>query len=277
MNDEDAGDAAGGREAPASATSAIDRALDLLGIVVEARRPVTLAEASAAADLSKPTAHRILRLLAKRGLLRQQADRSYILGAAIYEVAGQVLDQLEFAREARAALNWLQSVTPEAIHFAVLTEEVPICVAKIEGRRPYRMASTLGSPLSMHCTSIGKAILAYLPEQRVADLIDSRELTRHTSRTITKAAVLRAELDDVRAQGYAIDDEENEDTIRCVAAPVFDARGEIVGGVSVAAPTFHLSLDEAHLLAPSVIQAGKMISSALGAPQQFPLLSTRDA
>jgi DNA-binding IclR family transcriptional regulator len=245
---------------------AIDRALDLFAIAVNAGGPMTLAEAASQAGLSKPTAHRILQTLVSHRLLRQDENRSYRLGPEAYSLSGKALSQMEYAREARAGLDWLQEVTPETIHFGALSGDVPVYVAKVEGRRPYRMASTLGTQLPMHCTAIGKCVLAFLSSERAAPFLTASRLTRQTAHTITKVGELKAQLEEIRERGYSIDDEENEDNIRCVGAPVFGAGGEIVGGLAVSAPTFHLSLSEAHALAPATMAAAAKISSALGAP-----------
>jgi DNA-binding IclR family transcriptional regulator len=256
---------ANGRDPSQGPPSAIDRALDLFAIAVNAHGPLTLAEAAGQAGLSKPTAHRILRILVSRGLLRQAEDRSYCLGKEAYALAGKSLSQLEYAREARVGLDWLKTITPEAIHFAALAGDVPVYVAKIEGSRPYRMASTIGTPLPIHCTSIGKSVLAFLSPEKAAHHLAAVSYERRTVHTMTKVSQLKAQLTEIRAQGYAIDDEENEENIRCVGAPVFDSNGDVIGGVSVSSPTFHLSLEEAHALAPFVVKAAAMISSALGA------------
>jgi IclR family acetate operon transcriptional repressor len=257
-------------ERPAPPT-AIDRAFDLLTVAVEADQPVTLSEAATRAGLPKPTAHRILRLLVNRGLLRQDAERAYAVGPRFYGLAGKALSEMQYVREAQEALQWLQSLTPETIHFAVLTGDLPVYVAKIESRRPYRMASTIGKPLKMHCTAIGKAVLAYLPPERQAAYLEPGRLERYTPNTITKPEALRSELDGIRVRGFAIDDSEETQDLRCVAAAVFDARAEVIGGLSVSAPTFHLSLDDALSLAPAVMTAGRMVSLALGAtPQALP-------
>src|SRR3954452_5758118 len=135
-----------GQEKQAEPTSAVDRALDLWKIVVNAQRPLTLAEVAGQAELSKPTAHRILKTLITRGLLRQDQSRSYRLGPETFALAGRALDQLEYAGEARGGIDYLKSVTPETIHFAALVGDVPVHVAEDLGSRPYRLSSNLGVP-----------------------------------------------------------------------------------------------------------------------------------
>jgi DNA-binding IclR family transcriptional regulator len=250
------------------ATSAVDRAFDLLTIAVDADGPLTLADAAAQARIPKPTAHRIMRTLVARGLLTQEEDRTYRVGSKLYGLAGKTLAQMEYVREAQPGLRWLQSVTPETIHFAVLTGEQAVFVAKLESRTPYRMASTVGMSLAMHCTSIGKAILAFMPAERRAPYLAPERLVRHTANTITKPAALEEELELIRTRGFSIDDAENEDNIRCTGAPVFDAQATVIGGIGVASTSFHLSHEAALALAPATMYAGRLVSLALGAPPE---------
>ena len=245
--------------------SSVDRALDLFAVAVEARGPIMLAELAERTGLSKSTAHRSLRLLVSRKLLRQESNRSYRLGSKAYALTTLSLEQLDYADEAQAGMDWLKTVTPEAIHFAALLGDVPVYVAKIEGARPYRMASRIGLPIPFHSTSIGKAVLANLPPAQLEARLTG-SLPALTVHTITDPRRLRAQLVEIRNRGFAIDDEENKENIRCVGAPVFSASGDVVGGLSVEAPTFNMSLEKAQQLGPSVVRAATMISTALGAP-----------
>ncbi|MEW1986719.1 IclR family transcriptional regulator [Pseudarthrobacter oxydans] len=260
-----AADAVGVSQPDAAPPGAIDRALELFAIIAYAGEPLSLAEAASQAGLSKPTTHRILKILVARGLLRQDQNRMYRLGARAYALATATLSHIELAREAQIGLDWLQTVTPEAIHFAALVGDTVVYVAKTEGTRPYRMASAVGSQLPVHSTAIGKVLLAFLPPER-ADRILPDVLVRFTDATITDVSELKSQFPEIRAKGYAIDDEENEENIRCIGAPVFGPANEVVGGVSVSAPSFILSRSEAQALAPSVVAAAEKISKAIGAP-----------
>jgi IclR family transcriptional regulator, acetate operon repressor len=246
--------------------STIDRALDLLRLAVNTGGPLSLADAAAACGLPKPTAHRILRVLASHGLLHQGRDRSYRLGPELYRLAGKALSQVEYVSAAEDTMDALQAVTPETLHFAVLAGNEVVFVLKKEGRQPYRMASMVGMRVITHCTSIGKVVLAYTPEERRAALLEL-PLARRTPHTITSMSALESELEVVHERGFAIDDEENEENVRCVAAPVFNALGTVIGGISIAAPTFNLSLDDAIALAPELMRTAVRISLALGAEE----------
>lgn len=254
--------------AGSSGTASIDRALNVLEELVNAGGAIALADLAARAALPKPTAHRMLRRLAERGYARTEGDGRYMPGARILTLAGRVLDSLGYAELVRPALLELRTATQETLHFGMLSGGQAVYVSKIEGERPYRMASTVGMPLLLHCTAIGKAILAHLPSDERADLIRSRELVARTPRTLTTATALEADLAEARSRGFTVDDEENEEGIRCVGAPVFGNAGRVVGAISVSAPAFQVPLSDALALAPAVIGAARTASLALGAPSE---------
>jgi len=257
----------GGRSGAASKTSVVDRVVDLLTHVVEGDGAVSLGEVSEGTGLPKPTAYRILQALVARDVLLQDDSRQYVVGPKFLSLAGQALQRGQLTSNlvgARPVLESLRSVTPETVHLAALVGDELIYVDKLEGERSYKMASTIGMTLDLHSSGIGKAVLAYMDPERRKGLLTPGALVRRTSNTFTDVSALEAELDVVLRRGFAIDDEENEADIRCVAAPIFDARGEVTGGISVTAPAFDLSLRDAMRLGPEVVEAGRALSRAIG-------------
>jgi IclR family acetate operon transcriptional repressor len=257
------------RNAAANAPSvtSVERAFALIEALVARGVDVSLGDLAADAGLPKPTAHRILQTLSRGGYVDSNGAGGYLPGPRLLVLAGGLLDTSGYARYARPALAELERQTPETIHFAVLIGDEAVYVEKLEGRQPYRMASRIGMPLALHCTAIGKVILAYLPENaglRRAAL--AGQLERRTDRTLVESAELERELVAIRSQGYALDDEENEAGVRCVGAPVFGGAGRVVGGISVSAPALQFSREDATSLAPIVIEAAQGVSRAIGAP-----------
>jgi IclR family transcriptional regulator, acetate operon repressor len=246
--------------------SSVNRALDILETLANEGTTLSLKDIAERSGITRPTAHRLLQTLVERGYVEQDNMREYAVGRAALALAGGMLSRLEPARAARPALEHLRQLTPETIHFAVLAGTDAVYVDKIDGRRAYRMASEVGHHLSLHCTAIGKSILAFLPEERRAEILRETGLPRRTPNTITKPELLDVELADVRRRGFAIDDEENENEIRCVGASVFNARGEPFAAVSVSAPSFQFSRDAALMLAPALVDTAREISLAVGAP-----------
>jgi IclR family acetate operon transcriptional repressor len=126
------------------------------------------------------------------------------------------------------------------------------------------MASHVGRRNPAHCTGVGKVLLAFLPEHELNDLIKKRGLRAYTRNTITHLARLKSELQFVRQRGYAIDNEENEEGVRCIGAPVRDYSGTVVASVSISGPSFRLTADKIPLLARSVVTAANRLSEELG-------------
>lgn len=244
--------------------TSIERALSLIESLAHRGADVSLGELARDAGMPKPTAHRILQTLAQAQYVHSNGDGTYLPGPRLLALAGGLLDANGYARYAGPALRELERHTPDTIHFAVLIGDESVYVEKLEGRRPYRMASRIGMPLAFHCTAIGKTILAHLPPDDGRRQIALTRLQRRTERTIVDPAALERELEAIRERGYAVDDEENEDGVRCVGAPVFGSAGRVLGGISVSAPSFHFSRDDAAALAPVVIEAAGRVSHAIG-------------
>jgi Transcriptional regulator len=250
---------------------ALDRALNVLEALAEQGSSATLANLSASVALPKPTVHRILQSLVARGYARQVGEGRYAPGMKILGLAGQLQETLDQAELARPAMYLIQSLLPETVHFALLQGDHAVYVEKLDGRRAYRMASRIGMELELHCTAIGKSILAFLPDRDRRDLLADHGLSRRSANTITSVVELDEELARIRERGFAIDDEENEEQIRCVGAAVFDHWGHVIGGLSLSAPAFALSLAEAGNLGPAVASASSALSLSLGAhPDQLP-------
>jgi DNA-binding IclR family transcriptional regulator len=241
---------------------AVERTLSVLEAL---GRPRPLAEIAELAELPKPTVHRILQVLVARGFARDAEDGVYAAGPRVLTVAGEALAELDLAGLARPILGALQRSVGGTVHLALRNGDEAVYVEKIEGDEPYRMASRIGLPLRLHSTGIGKAILAFLPEAERDELLGRLPLETRTPRTLVTVKALRAELERIRARGYAIDDEENETGVRCVAAPLFDHQGRVAGGVSVSSLVYVLSPEDAERIAPEVVRAAGELSQLLGA------------
>jgi IclR family acetate operon transcriptional repressor len=245
---------------------ALERGIQVLEAVVEQGPEASLAEITARVGLPKTTVHRLLQTFVERGYVEARGDGRYRGGPRVLAVAGRIVEGVGYARLIEPILRELQDHTDETIHFGILSGLEAVYIAKLAGPRPYQMASQVGNPLQLHSTAIGKAILSYLPDDRRRSLIELIELSRRTHRTITTRRGMEEEARLTRERGYALDDEENEEGIRCVGVPVFDYSGQVIGGISISGPAFHLSLEDARSLVPALRAGGRRASEALGAP-----------
>ncbi|GAB2785428.1 IclR family transcriptional regulator [Amycolatopsis magusensis] len=241
--------------------SAADKTLGVLEALADHSR---IADIAVAAGLPKPTVHRILQTLVRHGFARSDGHGSYLGGPRILSLAGRFLQRLDLAEQVRPTLRELQERTGWTVHLALLSGDEAVYVAKLEGAKPYHLASRVGMSLQLHCTSIGKAILATLPDDEVRSLVRRTGLPARTAHTLTSEDALLAELTQVRAQGYAEDHEENEPGVRAVGAAFRDHTGQVLGALSAATLT-HPADPDTHIPA-LVTQAATQTSTALGAP-----------
>jgi DNA-binding IclR family transcriptional regulator len=244
---------------------AFGRGLEVLESLVEAGGPSTLGELAQRTSLPKPTVHRLLRVLLRRGYAFQDEQQRYQASYRLLVLADRMQQTSAFVRVARPVMKSLQSEVPETIHLAALEGDHAVYVEKLEALRPYRMASAVGSPFDLHCSAMGKTILAFLPPDEAEERIRHMTLRRYTHATITDTEELRAELAATRVRGFALDDEEDEEEVRCVGSAVLDHNMRPIGGICISAPTFQLSRERAIELGPDVLRAAREISIGLGA------------
>jgi len=242
----------------------LEKGLRILETVASQRRGLTLTELARLLDVSKSTVHRFLATLQEAGYVeRFEGGDRYRPGIKTLALAGSFLDTLAIRDVATSYLGDLALRNGETAHLSLLAGSEIVYVDIAEGPSPLRMRSFVGMRLPAHSTASGKALLAYLPEAQLR-LAISAGLPRRTSRTLVSEATLRARLAEVRSKGYAIDDEEEIEGIRCVAAPVFDFDRRVVGAISVSAPSVRMSIEKAHALAPEVKEAAEQVSRRLG-------------
>lgn len=244
--------------------NAIEKTLSMLEAIAGSDGGSSLAELSTRIGVPKPTAHRILQVLAAGGYVVPDGKGSYQAGPALVALAGSVFGGLQFTRPARAAVLDLREKTGHTVHLAVRNGDRAIYVDKAEADRPYQMVSRVGMSIPLHCTSIGKAILADLPLAETLSLLSSAGFERRTPRSLTSVGEVLADLENVRERGYAIDNEENEAGVRCVGAAIHNSLGDPVGAVSISALTFLLSPDKVDEAGQAVRAAAATISATLG-------------
>ncbi|MGC8876422.1 IclR family transcriptional regulator [Thermus sp.] len=215
-----------------------------------------LGEVAGRTGLSKSTLYRLLQALARRGFV-EETGGVYRVGPMAYRV-GQVYPQKSLLQAVRPEMEALAAELGESVNLAVPAGKEALYLDQVEGTRLVRLFTAPGSPAPLHATGVGKVLLAYrgVPE--------GLALPPYTPHTLTRLPELLAELRAVRERGYALDNEEKELGVRCVAAPVFGPSGEVVAALSLSAPASRLSLEEAHRLAPRVVEAARRASLRLG-------------
>ena len=243
----------------------VERAFDLLEVLAKGEE-VGVTELANLTGLVPSTAHRLLATLTKRGYVSQSTDSSrYALGYKVVEVANGLEHSLSRLRGlTRPHLESLQQATGETTNLVVLDSDRVIYVDQVEGTRSVRMFTIVGASAMAHTTASGKAIMAFADPGTVEALYAGKTLERLTPRTLTTVDELQEDLERIARRGYAIDNEEHEEGVSCVAAPVFDRKQRPCGAISISAPTARVVHGDTAELAGLLREHAAEISSALG-------------
>lgn len=244
----------------------MDRAVDILAAVAAKNGGLTVDGIVVDTGLPKSTAFRILATLTARRLLdRDEQSQTYRLGMLALVIGARAMGELDLRRSAHPHLESLVAKTGETVHLSILSEDNALCVDKLDASRSMRMASFIGFLDPLHCSGVGKALLAFQDEPVRQQLMARMRFERHTPHTITDPERLAAQIEEIRARGYAIDDEEIEQGLRCVAAPIRDHTGSVVAAVSISGPTTRVTQAGLTDLAQAVEDCAQSLSRELGA------------
>ncbi|SFB13739.1 MULTISPECIES: IclR family transcriptional regulator [unclassified Bacillus (in: firmicutes)] len=243
----------------------VSRALDIITIVSMKKGGIGVTEIAKQIDINKSSVYRILSTLVQYGYIEQDSETGrYKLGYKFLEVSTKLLDSIDLREEAKPFLLELENETNEVIHLVVYDQGEVVYIEKLEGNETLRMHSKVGKRAPMHCTSVGKAILAHLPSSVVLEILERRGMAMHTEHTITDKDQFLKELIQVKQKGYALDLEENETGITCIAAPIFDHLGKVIAAISISGPTIRMTDERMESLQDRMIEIGKQISARLG-------------
>ena len=230
---------------PINLVQTIERASSILDILGQSPQGISVGELSAKIKLPKGTTHRLLSSLSYLGYVRQDSKtRNYFLGLKLVELGNLLLSQLDLRKEAQPFLRDLAEKIKETVHLVFLDRNEIVYIDKVEtdqSQGGLRMASRVGLRNPAHSCAVGKILLAPLSGEELDNLIREKGLPKRTENTITDPARLKESLSLARTQGYAIDDEENEKGIRCVAAPIHNEVGKVVAAISISGPAFRMT------------------------------------
>jgi len=230
---------------PNNLVQTIERASSILDILGQSSQGISIRELSTKIKLPKGTTHRLLSSLSYFGYVRQDPKtRNYFLGFKLVELGNLLLSQLDLRKEAEPFLRDLAERTKETVHMVILDRNEIVYIDKVETEQHtggLRMASRVGLRNPAHSCAVGKVLLADLSEEGLNNFIKEKDLFKRTENTIADPIQLKEHLKLVRRQGFAIDDEENEKGIRCVAAPIYNEVGRAVAAISISSPAFRIT------------------------------------
>ena len=257
-------------EGTTGTSQSLERGLAILSSFNARRSLIGVSELSRGLDLSRSTAHRYVTTLAKLGYLQQDPDsKRYRLGPKVLDLGFSALNSMDLLEISAPHLRQLSDETQHTVNLAILDDTDVVYIERCRTTRPGQQEIDLnlhvGARLPAYCTAMGKAILAFLPEERVAQIVERIVFEPRGPNTITDPAAFRKELDKIRASGIAVNNEELAYGLRSIAAPIHSYSGEVLAALNLAIHRTMGTMDE--LIArfgPSVTQAAQDISRSMG-------------
>ena len=253
------------RRKPTGIIQSLDRGLGLLEVLAAERRDVSLSELAARFSWDKSTTFRLLTTLVRRGYVDQDSERrKYRLGLKIFDLCYALRMQLDIRARARPFMEQLALNSRETCHLAVLDGGEIVAIEHVESPERIRACADIDPRGPSHCTALGKVLLAYLPDGQLEELLRRERLSAYTDKTITNPEVLRSHLMTVKEKGYALDDEESDPGLRCLAVPVHDSEGSAVAAVGISGPAHRIRFEYLDRYIELVKVAGEEISKSMG-------------
>lgn len=247
------------------------RGLQIIDHLVNASQPMSITELAETLNVDKSTASRLVRTLENYGYVQQATKtRGYIVGKRLYGIGWQLTNRYALRELAKPHLNELAAQTGECAHIGVYSSGRALVTDDVQPETSLlRVVGNSGRLIYLHNTAVGKGLIAF------GDFPLPQEFPRLTPRTITNADDLQEELARIREQGYALDDEENEPGVRCIASPVFDSLGMTVATIGISGPTVRVRDEDIAALGALVQQTARTLSCELGYEGEYPAWEKR--
>jgi DNA-binding IclR family transcriptional regulator len=240
---------------------ALERGLAVLEQVAKSKSGLTFSQLARMLDFPPSSIHCLLLTLERLGYVqRSESNGRYRCGMKLVRLANMALDGIMLREKASPALHELHARTGLTVHLAIRERNEAILIAKVCNIGGHRVATWIGKRIDVHCTSLGKCLIAYLPEPEIDEMIRQHGLLRHNENTIASVRKLKLELERTRARGYAVDDQEEEIGMCCIGAPVFGPDGAVVAAVSVSGTVSQIDLNNCEHLVKLVLEASRAIS-----------------
>lgn len=243
----------------------LERGLTLMELLANSKVGLSLPELVQKTGLPKSSIHCLLVTLERRGYLHRNIRTGrYVFGLQLFSLANMAISGLKLHDEAAPFLRSLVRDTELTVHMAILEHREAVIVSKLEPPGIFRLATWIGKRMDLHCTGLGKALMAYLPQEEVERIMVEHRLPRHNDNTLCSRKRLKDELARTAHRGYSIDDEEDELGLRCIGAPVFGPDNRAIASISISGTTYQVTPSNLRKLAEQVKKTAEAISQALG-------------
>ena len=247
---------------PSSSTAV--RALKVLETVAASKGPISVSDVAQTLGLDKVTAYRMLITLEQAGyIVRDTISKRFSMSYKVVSLSRNLLAENEVSKLVQEKLREISNETQETLHYSILDRHEAVLVHIVKGTQVLSVNFQIGDRSLLHATSIGKVLLAYQNDEYIEAVI-ARGLPRYTDKTLTKREEFLAELQQIRSQGYALDDKEFSMNMRCIAVPVFEGGGFVRSGISISGPATRFSYDYLKKLKEPMLHASRDLSRRLG-------------
>ncbi len=234
------------------------RGLKILDLLGQASDGISITELAETLKVDKGSASRLVSTLARYGYAeKDEVTRRYHLGPQVVGLSRSVLTRLPLREAAKSYLRQLMERTGECAHLAVPAQGKVLYIDQVESPATLRVNAEVGTMNPLHCTALGKALLAF------GDVEIPGTLERFTPRTIKSKRTLQGHLEEIRRIGYAVDDEEFDPGVRCIAVPIFDFRDKVIGAIGISGPSTRITPERLPQLAVMVVEIGKALSERM--------------
>jgi IclR family acetate operon transcriptional repressor len=251
----------------------LDRALDLITLLAQSDEGETLTALADKAGMAAATVYRLLSTMEARGFVaHDEREGRWRIGVETFRAGAAFVRATKLAEIGRAVMRELMEKADETVNLAIEQDGDVVFISQAESHQAIRAFFRPGTRAPMHASGIGKVLMAYLPDKRLQQIVDKRGLEGFTPKTITARDRLGEALGEIRARGWALDDEERNQGMRCVAAPIFNEYGDAIAGISVSGPAVRLPDDKLDEVAREVKAAAAAITRSIAgvAPNAAP-------
>lgn len=253
------------KEKPNYPIKVLDKSLSVLELLLRQDSDMNITEMSEKLGFYPSTTHRILDTLKYWGYVEQDSHtQKYQLGLKALELGMTKLHKMDLVKEATPYLEELVNQYNETVHLGALEKKDVMYLAKKESSQTIRMISYVGKRAPLHCTALGKVLLAYLPEEERRNILKEKQLPRLTEKTITDKKELEKNLEQIKKQGFALDNEENEKDVCCMAVPIRNYQGTVIAALSISRPSFRMYKNKQKDLERTLIEISEKISKRMG-------------
>ncbi|WP_041711069.1 IclR family transcriptional regulator [Clostridium pasteurianum] len=243
----------------------VERTLSILEVLSDYENGLGITEISEKVNLHKSTVHRLLNTLMIKDYVEQDEDTNrYKLTLKLFELGSKKVEKMNIVTVARPLLQELMEKTNEVIHLVVREGTEIVYIAKVESQNPIRMYSRIGKRSPVYCTAVGKAMLSYMTDDEVNFIWENSNIEKLTENTVVDFDKFKGNLGIIEKQGYAIDEQENEIGIRCIASPILDYRGQVCGAISISGSIISFKEEKIKEFSKLITGYANKISQELG-------------